>query len=71
MQHTFGKMHNTIACINAMKLNVLRALEIIGGQAETYAKGLSEPIKTGALHNSITHRVLAYAAKCPDSFFGP
>lgn len=48
---------NTQACISAMKQNALRALEIIGGQAETYAKGLSEPIKTGALRNSITHRV--------------
>lgn len=34
----------------------LRALEIIGGKIESYAKGLV-PVDTGALRNSITHRV--------------
>ena len=33
-----------------------RALEIIGGKAESYAKGLV-PVDTGALRNSITHAV--------------
>ena len=33
-----------------------RALEIIGGKIESYAKGLV-PVDTGALRNSITHRV--------------
>ena len=32
-----------------------RALEIMGGKAETYAKKLC-PVKTGNLRNSITHR---------------
>lgn len=39
-----------------MKRKVLRALEIIGGKAEGYAKGLT-PTKTGALKNSFTHAV--------------
>ena len=34
---------------------VQRALEIIGGKAESYAKALC-PVDTGALRNSITHR---------------
>lgn len=34
----------------------LRALEIIGGKAESYTKGLT-PVDTGALRNSFTHRV--------------
>jgi len=33
-----------------------RALEIIGGKVESYAKGLV-PVDTGALRNSITHQV--------------
>ena len=32
-----------------------RALEIIGGKAESYAKALS-PVDTGRLRNSITHQ---------------
>ena len=39
-----------------MRQAVNRALEIIGGMAETYAKGLT-PVDTGALRNSITHKV--------------
>lgn len=31
-----------------------RAAEIVGGMAESYAKGLA-PVKTGNLRNSITH----------------
>ena len=32
-----------------------RALEIIGGKAETYAKQIA-PVDTGRLRNSITHQ---------------
>lgn len=42
--------------MNATKAAILRALEIIGGTAEGYAKGLT-PTVTGALKNSITHKV--------------
>lgn len=35
---------------------ILRALEIIGGKAETYAKEIT-PVRTGNLRNSITHTV--------------
>lgn len=35
---------------------IARALEIIGGKVESYAKGLV-PVDTGALRNSITHQV--------------
>lgn len=47
---------NTGEAKKAMEMAVLRALEIIGGMAEGYAKGLT-PVKTGALRNSITHKV--------------
>lgn len=47
---------NTVACIDAMRLSVLRALEIIGGKAESYTKALT-PKDTGALQNSFTHSV--------------
>lgn len=36
--------------------SVYRAMEIIGGMAESYAKGLA-PVDTGNLRNSITHEV--------------
>lgn len=39
-----------------MRMNALRGLEIVGGKAESYAKGLA-PVDTGALRNSITHSV--------------
>ena len=42
--------------VNAMKMAVYRAREIIGGMAESYTKGLT-PVDTGALRNSFTHRV--------------
>jgi len=45
---------NTAAVIANMQAGVERALEIIGGNAETYAKALC-PTKTGLLKNSITH----------------
>lgn len=40
--------------LSAAERATARALEIIGGKAETYAKGLC-PVDTGRLRNSITH----------------
>lgn len=40
----------------ALEQATARALEIIGGKIESYAKGLV-PVDTGALRNSITHAV--------------
>ena len=48
--------NNSSSALNAMDAAVLRALEIIGGQAETNAKALC-PVDTGRLRNSITHMV--------------
>ena len=42
--------------IDAVRQGTLRALEIIGGMAESYTKALT-PVDTGALRNSFTHRV--------------
>lgn len=42
---------------NAIKEAKARALEIVGGKAETYAKQLA-PVDTGNLRNSITHEQL-------------
>ena len=47
---------NTGAVITAMKAQVARALEIIGGKAEGYTKALT-PVDTGALRNSFAHSV--------------
>ena len=47
---------NTRMAIAAMKAAKARALEIVGGMAESYTKGLT-PVKTGALRNSFTHQV--------------
>ena len=47
---------NTGACIAAMKAKVARALEIVGGTAETNVKALT-PVDTGDLRNSFTHSV--------------
>ena len=47
---------NSAAVTSALNSAVARALEIIGGKCESYAKGLA-PVDTGALRNSITHRV--------------
>ena len=47
---------NTAEAIRALSNASTRALEIIGGKMESYAKGLC-PKDTGALQNSITHRV--------------
>lgn len=41
--------------LSAEKAASRRALEIIGGKAETYAKKLC-PVDTGRLRNSITHQ---------------
>ena len=43
------------AALSAIEQATRRALEIIGGKAETYAKQLC-PVDTGNLWNSITHR---------------
>lgn len=48
--------NNTPAFLNAMEAAKQRALEIIGGKVESYAKGLV-PVDTGRLRNSITHTV--------------
>jgi len=47
---------NSAEYLSALELAKARALEIVGGKAESYAKGLV-PVDTGALRNSITHRV--------------
>lgn len=47
---------NTAEVLSAAERAVTRALEIIGGKMESYAKGLA-PVDTGALRNSITHQV--------------
>lgn len=47
---------NTGAVIAEAKAAIARALEIIGGKAESYTKALT-PVDTGALQNSFTHSV--------------
>ncbi len=47
---------NSAEFLRAASTAAARALEIIGEKAEMYAKGLC-PVDTGALRNSITHRV--------------
>ena len=47
---------NSGAVLSAADAAIARALEIIGGKCESYAKALC-PVDTGALRNSITHRV--------------
>ena len=47
---------NSGAVLSALARAKLRALEIIGGKAEGYAKQLC-PVDTGRLRNSITHAV--------------
>ena len=47
---------NTGKVLSALDRATARALEIIGGKCESYAKGIV-PVDTGALRNSITHRV--------------
>lgn len=47
---------NTAEVLSSLNGATARALEIIGGKIESYAKGLC-PVDTGALRNSITHAV--------------
>lgn len=47
---------NTAEVRAALEQAKARALEIIGGKCESYAKGLV-PVDTGTLRNSITHQV--------------
>lgn len=47
---------NSRQAADALNKAILRGLEIIGGQAETYAKQRT-PVRTGNLRNSITHLV--------------
>ena len=47
---------NSAAVLTAIDRAKARALEIIGGKVESYAKGLA-PVDTGALRNNITHTV--------------
>lgn len=47
---------NSPQALSALDKARARALEIIGGKIESYAKVLV-PVDTGALKNSITHRV--------------
>ena len=47
---------NTGEILSAVEQAKQRALEIIGGKIEKYAKALC-PVDTGALRNSITHQV--------------
>ena len=47
---------NSPEVLAALEQAKARALEIIGGKIESYAKGLV-PVDTGALRNSITHAV--------------
>ena len=47
---------NSAEVLSALERAKARALEIIGGKIESYAKGLV-PVDTGALRNSITHAV--------------
>lgn len=48
---------NRAAIIDAVEIAKWRALEIMGGKAESYAKQLA-PVDTGNLRNSITHMPL-------------
>lgn len=52
---------NSKECMNAMNMAVQKALEMIGLQAEGYAKYLC-PVDTGLLRNSITHAVSGKSA---------
>lgn len=47
---------NTGQVLSGLKAQAARALEIIGGKAESYTKALT-PVDTGALRNSFTHSV--------------
>lgn len=47
---------NSAEVLSAMELAKKRAMEIIGGKAEGYAKALAR-VNSGILRNSITHQV--------------
>lgn len=47
---------NAAEVLSELEQAKARALEIIGGKIESYAKGLV-PVDTGTLRNSITHQV--------------
>lgn len=49
---------NTKQAIEEMEEALLRGLEKCGLAAEGYAKKLAEPVDTGNLRNSITHKVV-------------
>ncbi len=49
--------NNTSTALKSLHNAKLRALEICGGKAETYAKNLC-PVRTGRLRNSISHKVV-------------
>ena len=53
---TFSLSDNSDEFKYAASDAINRALEIIGGRAEDYAKGLA-PVDTGNLRNSLTHDV--------------
>lgn len=49
-------LHSNVSqALDALKEKKARALEVIGGRAESYAKAKC-PTKTGNLKNSITHK---------------
>lgn len=48
---------NSAAVLAELENRVNIALEEIGGRAQTYAAALT-PVDTGALRNSITHKVV-------------
>lgn len=50
-----GFTSNVPQALSGLQAAKARALEIIGGKAETYAKQLC-PVDTGNLRNSITHK---------------
>lgn len=52
---TFDFTSNVGAVLSATEVAALRALEKMGGKAETYAKKLC-PVDTGRLRASITHK---------------
>lgn len=53
----FTLTDNTAAVLAQIDGGIERALERMGMQGEGYAKDLSPPPDTGALRNSITHKV--------------
>lgn len=52
MAYVFTSYKNQV--LSNIDKAMIKGMEIIGGMAESYAKGLA-PVKTGNLRNSITH----------------